>query len=81
MNGKLARAIRRVTGYKVKQMRGLNEYKPVPAKHFFEIDEKETEKMGETRLRIKRTAYTYFSNNAARAVYRNAKKRYTKGEV
>lgn len=81
MNGKVARAIRRVSGYKAKQMRGKNTYKPVPAKHFFRVNEKESEKMGETRLEIDRTAYTFFSNNAARAVYRYAKKRYTKREV
>lgn len=77
MRGKVARALRRVTDYKISSMRSHRTYKPVAAKHFFRVNEAETEKQGETRLEIARTNYTWFQNNAVRAIYRNAKKLYT----
>lgn len=78
MNGKKARALRRITGYKCGSSVPKRQYKVIESARtpYFTVNEKETAKHGETRLDLKyKSSYTIFHNDAARAVYRHAKKK------
>lgn len=81
MNGKTARAIRKITGYRPNMPRN---YKAVEAgfKHSLVVDEQASAKAGEPRLKVKSDpVFTYFHNDGARAVYRKTKDDYTKGRI
>lgn len=81
MNGKVARSIRRISGFRPNLPRDYKAFQSGEHR-YLEIDEEESAKMGETRLRLKTVPkLTYFQNDAARAVYRQTKKDYTKNRI
>jgi hypothetical protein len=78
MRGKKARAIRRIAGFKTGSGIPKRQYKTIESARtpYFTVNKDATAKAGETRLDLKhRSSYTVFHNDAARAVYRNLKKK------
>lgn len=81
MNGKVARACRKVTGFRPNMVRN---YKVVEAaiEQVLELCPDASAKHGEPRFKLKpRVKYVYFQNDASRAVYRKVKKDYTHGRI
>lgn len=81
MNGRVARAIRKISGFKPNLPRDYKAFQSGEHR-YLEIDEAESAKQGETRLRLKTVPkLTWFQNDGARAVYRQTKKDYVKGKI